>query len=158
MSPTPSLLTLLNSLPAFESFDAPQIQALAELLQPQDHAIGHALITQGEQGDGLYLLMRGMVQERKCAPGQVDAEVVVEQGVGEWFGWSSLVEGLPAHASHVAVTPVSVARLSPEAYRQLFAQALPLARHLQYMTAVRLARALDGENQRQRERLLAAER
>lgn len=148
------LQTVLASLPAFEEFGPAQIAALAQSLEPLECPSGHVLIAQGQQGDGLYLLLDGLIKvSRRSGDGSEDEELV-ELGAGEMFGVLALVDQLPAGASCTALTPVRVARLSLPGFKRLFVDALPLARHLQYMIAVQLARDISAENTRQRRRLM----
>lgn len=145
----------LRNLPAFEEFSPAHLETLASLLSVSDFPAGHCFIRQGRQGDGFYLVMDGMVELSRGDTPDSASEVVAEFGSGEVFGLLSLVRELPAPQTCVARTPVRAACLSAAAYASLFELALPIARHLQYMIAVQLARELRDENQRQRERIAA---
>lgn len=142
------LKIFLKNLPAFEEFADAHLEALVGALQVRDYADGHVFIRQGQQGEGLFLVLRGMVRlTRRDAPGAEERDVR-ELGAGELFGILSLVDNLPAAATCTARGAVTAASLSAASFRQLFESALPIGRHLQYMIAVQLARDLRDENAR----------
>jgi CRP-like cAMP-binding protein len=136
----------LKNLPAFEEFKPHHLEALAQGLKVQDYPDGHVFITQGTQGDGLYLLIQGSVRiMRQDAPGGAQYEARELSG-GELFGILSLVDSLPASATCVAKGPVQAASLSRDAFGKLFQDASPIGHHLQYMIAVQMARDIQEEN------------
>mgnify|MGYP001308273038 CR=1 FL=1 len=139
------LTIFLKNLPAFEDFSPPQLQAFAALLTVQEHAAGHVFIRQGEHGQALYFLLRGMVRITRHDPDGVEYELR-EVCDGELFGILSLVDDLPASATCTAVVPGQTASLSREAFAQVFNEVSPIGRHLQYMIAVQMARDLQEAN------------
>lgn len=139
----------LKNLPAFEEFNAAHLDAFANRLHIAEQENGHAFIRQGEQGDGLYLLLEGAVSiVRRDADG-VDHEVRELCG-GEMFGILSLVDDLPASATCTAHGKTKTASLTREAFRELFQTASPIGHHLQFMIAVQMARDLQEANKRSR--------
>jgi len=140
----------LKNLPAFEEFSPAQVEALAARLQVGSYDDGHVFITQGTQGVALYLLLQGAVRiTRHDAPGSAEYEVR-DLSDGEMFGILSLVDDLPASSSCTAKGAVKAAFLTADAFRQLFRDASPVGRHLQYMIAVQMARDIQEENKRVR--------
>jgi CRP-like cAMP-binding protein len=147
-----NLTFFLKNLPAFEDFQPAQLSALADHLQMEEHENGHVFIKQGEQGKALFLLMQGAVhitRHENKSEGDSSEEIAVrELADGEMFGILSLVDELPASASCTARGATKVAVLSNAAFQQLFNDAPAIARHLQYMIAVQMARDLQEANKR----------
>lgn len=142
------LTFFLKNLPAFEDFQAVHLTALANHLQVEQHENGHVFIRQGEQGLALYLLMQGAVHITRHENNSDEELAVRELADGEMFGILSLVDDLPAPTSCSARGTVKIAALSSAAFQQLFDDAPPIARHLQYMIAVQMARDLQESNKR----------
>lgn len=141
----------LRTLPAFENFKAADIDALAGKMMVSRHPAGHVFITQGEQGEALYLLMEGTIQSVHVDEATGTLEEARDLHAGEMFGLLSLVENMPAGWGAVAKEAVTVAELSWPDFRDLFRTAPPIAHHLQYMVAVQLARDLQSRNKELRE-------
>ncbi len=143
----------MKTLPAFEHFSAGDIDALASKMIVSSHPAGHAFITQGEQGEALYLLVEGAIQNIHVDEATGTPQEARDLHAGEMFGLLSLVENMPAGWGAVAKEPVTVAELSWPDYRDLFRSAPAIAHHLQYMVAVQLARDLQSRNKELRELL-----
>lgn len=139
----------LKNLPAFEEFSAPLIEALAKHLDVTPHADGHVFIRQGEQGTALHLLLKGAVHVTRHDAGG-EEYMVRELADGEMFGILSLVDDMPATSTCTAKGVGETASLSPAAFQALFQDAAPIARHLQYMVAVQMARDIQEANKRSR--------
>ena len=73
---------------------------------------GEALVTQGEEGRELFLLLDGIVDV------EVDGEEVAEIGPGALLGERALLEGGARTASVYATTPVRVVVIPPDAIEQ----------------------------------------
>ncbi len=141
----------LRTLPAFENFKVADIDALAEKMMVSSHPAGHVFITQGEQGEALYLLVEGAIQSVHVDEATGMHQDARDLHAGEMFGLLSLVEDMPAGWGAVAKETVTVAELSWPDFRDLFRTAPPIAHHLQYMVAVQLARDLQSRNKELRE-------
>jgi CRP-like cAMP-binding protein len=147
------LRQFLKTLPAFEHFSEAHIDVLSGLMAVSSHPAGHQFITQGEQGDALYLLMAGTIQSVHVDEAAGRLQESRDLHAGEMFGLLSLIENMPAGWGAVALEPVTVAALSCPDFKRLFESAPPIAHHLQYMVAVQLARDLQSRNRELRELL-----
>lgn len=141
----------LTTLPAFEHFSVADISALAEKMIVSSHPAGQVFITQGEQGEALYLLVSGTIQSVHVDEATGTVQETRDLHAGEMFGLLSLVENMPAGWGAVAKEAVTVAELSWPDFKDLFRVAPPIAHHLQYMVAVQLARDLQSRNKELRE-------
>lgn len=146
--------TFLKNLPAFEEFSPSHLEAFAAELEADDFADDHVFIREGEQGAALFIILQGLVSVTRRAPSGEDQELR-DLGGGELFGILSLVGNLPAAASCTAKGNVKAARLTAAAFQRLFDSAPPLARHIQYMIAVQLARDLRQQNAQMRSAMMA---
>jgi len=139
------LRQLLKSHPTFEVASDRKRDVLAAAMQIVSVPAGQTIIEQGQPGEGLYLLMEGTARTTQKDD---DAGLLLtkELGEGDLFGLLGLVPDMPSSATVTAVTGVRAAMLSRYAFEQLFASAPALARQLQYMVAIQLARALQERN------------
>ncbi|MBX3665600.1 MAG: cyclic nucleotide-binding domain-containing protein [Burkholderiales bacterium] len=143
----------LKTLPAFESFTGAHVDALAGLMAVSSHPADHRLITQGAQGDAMYLLMEGAIRTSRIHEVTGELDEARDLHAGEIFGLLSLIENMPAGWTSVAKEAVTVAALSRPDFLKLYELAPPVAHHLQYMVAVQLARELQARNKELRELL-----
>lgn len=136
----------LHTLPTFESLAPEHLDILAQALVIGAFPEGHVFTTQGEQGNGLYLLINGNVRitERDDIAGLV--REVKELHSGELFGLLSLLDNMPASATCTATSPVQAALLPRAQFVRMFEVAPPLGHQLHYMIAVQLARDLQNRN------------
>ena len=139
------LKPFLHALPAFERFSDRQLDALVANLRVEEFATGGEIITQGEPGRAMYILLSGAVRSERAEVVESDLEPV-EIRDGEVFGLVSLADNIPSPETCTAETFVTVASLTQQAYHSLFLLAPGLARQLQYMVAVQLARELQIKN------------
>ena len=142
----------IAALPAFEDIPAQDFEALMQVLYYEPHIDGFVFFAQGELHPVMHVLLDGSVRVTRHddAGNVVDA---MELRGGEIFGLLGLVDNLPAPATASATSATGVACLSREGYQWLFAAAPTLARRLEYMIAVQLARELQYRNRLLRARL-----
>jgi small-conductance mechanosensitive channel/CRP-like cAMP-binding protein len=81
---------------------------------------GEEIIRQGEQGDSLFVILRGRVEVRVKSEGQ--EEVVDTLGAGSFFGEMCLLTGAPRSATVLAVEDTEVVPVTVEAFRRVVAQ------------------------------------
>lgn len=143
----------LKTLPAFESFTADHIEVLSGCMAVSNYPSGHAFITQGQQGDAMYLLMAGTIETAHVDEVTGIAGEAHDLHAGELFGLLSLIDNMPAGWGAVAKEAATVAALKREDFEKLFQSAPPIAHHLHFMVAVQLARNLQERNNELRELL-----
>ncbi len=82
---------------------------------------GAAVVRQGEHGDDLYVIESGTADVQVTT--QNEQRLTVQQlGPGDYFGEIALVTGSERTADVVAMTPMTLLRLSHEAYARYLAQ------------------------------------
>lgn len=106
-------LELLHSIPLFSRFDQKHLQRLGMLAEEVDVAPGKVLIRQGELGDDLMVLVKGLVVVER------DGENVNKLGPGEFFGEIALIERGPRTATVTAETPCRLLVLNHRSFHAL---------------------------------------
>jgi CRP-like cAMP-binding protein len=93
---------------------------LAQEMQREDVAAGAAVITEGDDGDRFYVVLRGMLAVSQRSRG---AQTVLRPG--DYFGEVAAAMRVPRTASVHALTPATVASCNRETFdryvRPLFA-------------------------------------
>jgi hypothetical protein len=83
---------------------------------------GEVIVQQGDEGDDLYLIESGEVEVR--ISGRGDEPIVLNTlGPGDYFGEIALLTGEVRIADVVAVTPVTLLRLSRDAFGRYLSHA-----------------------------------
>lgn len=137
----------LKSLPAFERFSDRHIGIFADNLTIEDLGEGQLMHEIGKPGRAMYIILEGAATVSRLNPNDGLLEVVGEAREGEIVCMLSLIENLPATRTYVAHARLKVALLTRERYHALFLLAPPIAHHIQYMLAVKLANALFERNE-----------
>ena len=106
-------LELLHSVPLFSRFDHKHLQRLGMLTEEVDVPPGKVLIRQGELGDDLMVLVKGLVVVER------DGEKINKLGTGEFFGEIALIERGPRTATVTAETPCRLLVLNHRSFHAL---------------------------------------
>lgn len=145
MAATMDIKMFLKTLPGFEGFAGPHLDALAAVLKVQLYPKGHTFIWQGEQGQALYMIMNGAVLLSRTDE-LTGFKQERELRAGEVFGLLSLIDNLPAAATCTVLEPVAAASLPRAEFNDLFEEAPPVGHQILYMVAIQLARDLQDRN------------
>lgn len=94
------ILSLLKSTPLFGNLSVHELIEVLQLVHERTYGPGEAIVTQGEPGLGLYVLIRGEVEVRQA--GGARGNQIARLGPGEVFGDVSFVDGSPRSATIVA--------------------------------------------------------
>jgi cAMP-dependent protein kinase regulator len=133
------LANALRSNPLFAGWPEDLCQKVTEAFTPVSVPAGEEILTQGQPGHALYLLLRG-----RCAAfhRHVDgAETPYpEMAEGDVFGEISLLRGKPATASVRALTPCVLLKLEREILEQHLPRHPMLHKELQRLGAERMLR------------------
>lgn len=112
------LRNVLATSPLFRPFEGQDRVRLIERFLSRDVSTGETLIAEGQNSDGLYIVLRGRLDVvRRAAEGR---EVRVgELREGEVFGEYSCLHQEPARATVRAPAPASVLRLPREVFSEV---------------------------------------
>ncbi|MEZ4366503.1 MAG: DUF1003 domain-containing protein [Kofleriaceae bacterium] len=99
-------VSLLRSIPLFESMDDDDAEALAAKLREEDFAAGAEVFDQGDEGDAMYIVESGEVDIQTGPAKQRVTLATLHHG--QYFGELSLLDGAPRSAR---VTTTKASRL-----------------------------------------------
>jgi CRP-like cAMP-binding protein len=92
-----------------------QPEAIRPLMQRVQFAQGEVIVRQGDIGDSAYFVLTGQAEVR-VRRGSGELEVLGTLGPDEYFGEVGLLTTHPRTADVIAATPMTVLKLSQEAY------------------------------------------
>ncbi|NOZ30141.1 MAG: cyclic nucleotide-binding domain-containing protein [Chloroflexi bacterium] len=122
---------ILKETPLFSLLSEPDLERIAERLQPQELAQGEHLFNIGDEARALYIVRSGWV--RLVSSG---GDVLASLGPGSVIGEADLFRGHPRSTGAIAATPLELWELSDDDLTELITQHPPLG--------VALSRAFGG--------------
>lgn len=135
-SKTSAVAALLKDFSIFESLEERHINEIVPLLKLKKYAKGDAIITRGDPGRHLYIVLSGKVEVRSS-----DDLVMAFLERGEAFGEMSLLSGDPVGATVLATENSRVLRLDSRDFRQVLNRYPSLQIYFARLLARRLAKA-----------------
>jgi len=123
----------LSSIPFFEGFSQPELEAVARLGEQVDAEAGTELIDQGRVGDVSYIIVSG------SAAVHIRGEFVTSVGAGTMIGEMALVEHRPRNASVTAETDMVLVSLGTKEFAKLLAKSPTTQERVMDMLNERLA-------------------
>ena len=103
-------LDLLAAIPIFAPLANAALEHLAAALQPVRVGAGEVVFSQGDQGDGFYVVEEGELEIVR------DGQVVHRPTAGGYFGEIALLRAVPRTATIRATTDVRLLRLDGETF------------------------------------------
>jgi CRP/FNR family transcriptional regulator len=115
---------VLADVDLFSGLDKKDLKELAAECREGKFSPGSVMLSQGEQGLGLFVITRGTARiTRKNSPDGPE-EVLGTAGVGEVIGEMSLLDDLPRSATITAVDEVTVLMLPIWEFRRFLRRSL----------------------------------
>jgi len=96
---------LLRKVAIFAEVNAKHYPSIAKYLRPQSFATGTDIIKQGQSGDSMFLIARGIANVSVLTDGE--SKQVAMLYAGDIFGESALLHQSPRNATTTAATPCS---------------------------------------------------
>jgi hypothetical protein len=124
---------LLHRLRLFTTLPVSMVENLAVRAQRGHFNSGEAIVTEGDDAKGFYVIEEGTVEVF------VDDALVREEGPGEYFGEIALLRGGPRTATVRAVTPVTVLALERDDFLEGVGSQARTAREVEAVVVERLA-------------------
>ena len=115
------LSTLLTTAPLFQPLPAERRADVLAHFYPKRSESGEAIVTEGKQAGGLYLVVLGQVEITKRVA-QKRSVLLATLSEGAYFGEMSLLQGDPASASVVATGPTELAVLPAASFYEIVAE------------------------------------
>ncbi len=111
---------LLRKVPFFRQLSQADFAEIAPLLKQHTVTEDEAIVTQGDPGDSLYLIARGVVRVlRKEEGGDGEEHALGTLLAGDFFGEQALLHGEPRNATCRAVTPCYLYQLHRNDFEEL---------------------------------------
>src|SRR5262249_35719606 len=110
----------LRAMELFRDLSVAEAAILGSFMERQQTPAGEALMRQGESGEDLFLIQDGRAEVR-VRDRAGESRVVAQRGPGDHVGEIALLHGGERTADVVAVTPLTVMRLTKEAYVRFLA-------------------------------------
>jgi len=123
-----------------------QLAHLAEFLEPKEVRQHGFIISQGDAGDAMYLIMGGEVRARTVVGGR--ETILTTLAIGDFFGEMALFDHGPRSADVIANVDCTLLRLTATAFQQLTREAPSLATPFLQATARTLSSRIRADNKR----------
>lgn len=106
----------------FSGLSVAEATVLGTFMERQEAAAGDTIVRQGDAGDDLFLIESGQAEVRVGGRGGQPLAVAT-LGAGDYFGEIALLTGEERIADVVAMTPMTLLRLSKDAYTRYLGHA-----------------------------------
>ena len=136
----------LASVDLFRGLPEEQREELAQALTFKPFAAGEAVTREGDQDDGLYMLVRGEATVR-IGSGRDEREVA-RLGPGQFFGEMSLMTGEARTASVIAATDLVTYRVDKPAFQHVLRATPAIAEQVADVLMTRRAGLSQAQNER----------
>lgn len=110
---------LLRKVPFFRQLSAADVAQITPLLQKRTVIEHEAIVTQGEPGNALYLIARGVVRVVRTEDGKGEEHALGTLLAGDIFGEQALLHDATRNATCRAVTPCVIYSLQRSDFDQL---------------------------------------
>jgi len=138
-----AVLAILRRTELFGSLDEEKYQELAGKVRVKVYGTGEAVVRQGEAGDSLFIVKRGMVNVR------IDDLLVGTLGEGDIFGEMSLLTGEMRKATVEAEREVRLIEISKEDIEPIIRSDLKILDGLSAILAEREVRNIENRKTRE---------
>ena len=136
----PALATWLGKSVVFHGLDEGELRRLAGITREVTLAPGDVLFDQGEESDGLYIVITGIVRIYLTADDGREATISLLED-GEMIGEIALLDGLPRSAGAAALTETKLVFIPHRPFCELLDSSTKLARQVMLMLCERLRAA-----------------
>jgi CRP-like cAMP-binding protein len=137
---SPDLSGTIGKTMLFSGLDPDDLRRLAGIARESSLAAGHGLFEQGDESDGLYIVVTGIIRIYLTAQDTREATINLLED-GEVIGEMGLLDGLPRSAGAAALTDVRLIFIPREPFMSLLDTSPKLARSIILMLCERLRAA-----------------
>ncbi len=130
------LSNLMVTSPLFRPFSRTQQRDLLRRFTAHDVAPGTAIIRQGDEGRGLFVVLTGDVEVTGAGPDGTPTPLATLRA-GDVFGEMSLIRGGPTSASVTAASPATVLFLARDYVERIVAAVPEIRKYLETLTETR---------------------
>ncbi|RME04410.1 MAG: hypothetical protein D6805_03045 [Planctomycetota bacterium] len=133
-----NILENLKQTELFRRVPPGYLKKLAEHLTVAEYAPRDKIISKGEPGDAMYMIVEGEVKIPICDK-QGRETMVARLSEGEFFGEMALLTGDPRTADVIAITPVKCIVITKKVFQSLVTRHPSIAKFLTEILAKRLS-------------------
>ncbi len=126
-------MTALLQSKAFDRIPPANLQAVFMRLQRVDYRAGEVVIRQGQDGDCLYIIVKGSCAVNRETPLNKEGIKLAELKMGDTFGEESLISDTKRNATVTMLTDGCLMRLAKDDFRKLLHE--PLLEWIDYPEA-----------------------
>lgn len=108
----------LREIDLFSGLTSQHLDALSDIVEDRELPAGTAVFREGEQGDELFMIVRGKVRISKRVEG-IGEEALAVLEEGGCFGEMALINDLPRSADAICNTPCVVGVIRRERFEEL---------------------------------------
>ncbi len=123
MLSTVEKILFLKSINLFEKLPGAELAHVAQISEEVSFRKGEVLMSEGEMGDALYLIVDGEVEVSL----KKNNKVLALLGKGEPIGEMGILDSAPRSASVVALRDVETLKIEQEAFDELMTDRLEIA-------------------------------
>ncbi len=134
------LSNLLNTSPIFSPFDKAAKEDLLRRFQSKVYERGQPLIREGQETEGLFVILTGEVQVSKTDGDSDEIITLANLREGEVLGEIGLIRDVPATATVTALRKCAVVMLPGDDFAELISDHADVRDYLQTLTTSRLDR------------------
>ena len=138
-SETPRMTTL-RRLPLFATLSRRELRVVDSLLHERRYLKGEIVFDEGEEGQALYVIVRGRVLI--CRQAQPESGRIAEIDAGAVFGELALLDSAPRSAQARAIEDCSLASFSRGDFESLLDSHIVIASKISMQLARQLGRQL----------------
>ncbi|QBD82141.1 cyclic nucleotide-binding domain-containing protein [Ktedonosporobacter rubrisoli] len=131
----------LAQVDLFSTLNKKELQVLAKSCQPRSYSADSTIISQGDSGVGLYVILKGKVRIQQANDPDKAEEVISVVGPGEVLGEMALLDDLPRSASVVTLEEVDALLLPVWEFRSILRNHPDIALKLLAVLSKRLRKA-----------------
>jgi len=111
------IFEIINHIKLFDKFSLDEVKSLCRFMQCYAAPRDFKLLTEGDSGDYLLLILTGSVSVTKGS-----ATLITQVGVGATLGEMSLIDGNPRFATCTTMMPTDFAVLNRESFNNVLIQ------------------------------------
>lgn len=117
-------ILFLKNVPLFSSMPPNELSHLGNIAEERVIHVGETIITQGEHGESLYLIVEGKVSVKQ------NGQHVAELSETDYFGEMSILDGEPRSASVEAITDCFILCISKNDFYSILSRHNEVALHI----------------------------
>ena len=132
-----NFLSVISSTPLFKGLSQSQLEKIAQIAVKRNFEKGGLIFLEGDEGDGFYIVARGMVKIYKVSP-EGKEQILHIFGQGEPFGEVPVFSGSAFPANAQAIEKCSLIFFPRHAFVQFISENIPIVLNMLSLLSMRL--------------------